>query len=412
MTKAARLLCISNGHGEDAIALRILSELRSRQPQIELAVLPLVGEGTAFQKQQIPLIAATKTLPSGGFIYMDSRQLARDVRGGLAQLTLAQLQALKRWAQDGGAVLAVGDVIPAAFAWWSGLPYGIVGTAKSAYYLRDEQGLLADLPWYAGWAGLSMYLPWERWLMSRDRCRAVIVRDELTCSELQRSGLPEPFAGNPMMDGLALTQQSVILKPQESETLTVVLLPGSRAPEAYANWQILLQGMDSVLNQWAPHSVQFLGAIAPALDIAELQRALEQAGWYCEAPDSDYFVKENGRVLLTQTAYADCLHLADTAIAMAGTATEQFVGLGKPAFITPGAGPQFTPTFAKLQTRLLGPSVILVNRAADLGTAMATVLADSDRLAQIRQNGRQRMGSPGAAAAIAQHLSQTLLPHD
>ncbi|MEM1310211.1 MAG: lipid-A-disaccharide synthase-related protein [Cyanobacteria bacterium P01_H01_bin.153] len=409
MAKVARLLCISNGHGEDAIALRILSELRSHHPQIELAALPLVGEGVAFQKHQVPLIAATKTLPSGGFIYMDSRQLARDVQGGLVQLTLAQLQALKRWAQDDGIVLAVGDVIPAAFAWWSGLPYAVVGTAKSAYYLRDEQGLLPGLPWYAGWAGLSRYLPWERWLMSRDRCRAVIVRDELTRSELQQLGLSQVFAGNPMMDGLTSTEQSVALKPKAADTLTVVLLPGSRAPEAYANWQILLQSMDSVLTRWAPRPVQFLSAIAPALDLTALQQALRQAGWHAELPDAaNHFAKGRGQVILTQTAFADCLHLADTAIAMAGTATEQFVGLGKPAFITPGAGPQFTPTFAKLQTRLLGPSVILVERAADVGAAMADVLADSDRLAQIRQNGRQRMGSPGAAA-ISRYLTNTLL---
>ncbi|MEL6384953.1 MAG: hypothetical protein AAFQ89_21325, partial [Cyanobacteria bacterium J06626_18] len=117
---ATRLLCISNGHGEDTIALRILMAVRSRLPNLELAALPIVGEGSTFRKQDIPVIAATKTLPSGGFIYMDSRQLARDLKGGLVQLTLAQLQALKIWAAKGGTVLAVGDLIPMAFAWWSG----------------------------------------------------------------------------------------------------------------------------------------------------------------------------------------------------------------------------------------------------------------------------------------------------
>jgi len=50
----SRLLCISNGHWEDTIARRILSELRSRHPDLELAALPLVGAGDAFQQQQIP----------------------------------------------------------------------------------------------------------------------------------------------------------------------------------------------------------------------------------------------------------------------------------------------------------------------------------------------------------------------
>jgi uncharacterized protein (TIGR03492 family) len=409
----SRLLCISNGHGEDAIALRILTALRTIHPHLELAALPLVGEGSTFQRQDIPPIAATKTLPSGGFIYMDSRQLARDLKGGLVQLTLAQLKALKQWAQSGGAVLAVGDVIPAAFAWWSGLPYAVVGTAKSAYYLRDEYGSLPGLPWYAGWAN-SIYLPWERWLMSRDRCRTVIVRDELTRGELQQLGMNHVFAGNPMMDGLSLTAQAAVLKPSDSQTLVIALLPGSRAPEAYANWQIILRAVDAVLQQYATRPVQFLGAIAPALDLEVLRSALNQAGWQ-PAPHATGvgFTKANGRLILTQTAFSDCLQLADAAIALAGTATEQFVGLGKPAFTIPGAGPQFNPTFATLQTRLLGPSVILVEDAAAVGAAMEAVLTDPDRLETIRQNGLQRMGPPGAAKAIAHTLSQTLLasPH-
>ncbi|MEM6713613.1 MAG: lipid-A-disaccharide synthase-related protein [Cyanobacteria bacterium P01_C01_bin.147] len=408
MEPLSRLLCISNGHGEDAIARRILSELRSRHPDLQLSALPLVGEGASFQKQQIPLIAATKTLPSGGFIYMDSRQLVRDLKGGLVQLTLTQLQALKRWAQAGGAVIAVGDVIPAAFAWWSGLSYAVVGTAKSAYYLRDDQGPLPDLPWYAGWAG-SMYLPWERWLMSHDRCRAAIVRDELTRAELQQLGVPQVFAGNPMMDGLTPTEPQAKLLPRESQALTVVLLPGSRSPEAYANWQLILTAMDSVVQHFAPRPVQFLGAIAPAIDLTQLQQALVAANWQTTSTQpATTFTKANGQVMLTQTAYANCLHAADAAIAMAGTATEQFVGLGKPAFITPGSGPQFNPTFAKLQTRLLGPSVILVPHPEDMGPEMMSTLANDDRLKHIRHNGLQRMGSPGAAAAIAQILSSQL----
>ncbi len=408
MASGSRLLCISNGHGEDTIALRLLLALRSRVPTLDLAALPLVGEGTAFQKHDIPLIAATKTLPSGGFIYMDSRQLARDLQGGLVQLTLAQLHALKDWQQAGGTVLAVGDLIPFAFAWRSGLPYALVGTAKSAYYLRDEAGRLPALPWYAGWAG-SIYLPWERWFMGRDRCRAVIVRDELTAAELRQTGLSHIYTGNPMMDGLEPTNQWEALRSPESNALTLILLPGSRAPEAYHNWQRILQAVASVLRQFQPRPVHCLAAIAPALDLSPLRQALSVAGWHTDTGDGiPTFQQDNGRLLLTQTAYTDCLHLADAAIAMAGTATEQCVGLGKPAFTLPGTGPQFNPTFATLQTRLLGQSVMLVPQPEQVGAAMAEVLGDTERLAAIAQNGRRRLGSPGAADAIASVLLDRL----
>ncbi|HCF26770.1 MAG TPA: hypothetical protein DEV81_06080, partial [Cyanobacteria bacterium UBA11049] len=96
-----RLLCLSNGHGEDIIAVRILQELQQRSTSFNITALPLVGEGRAYTQVGIPLIGSVKTMPSGGFIYMDGRQLMRDLKGGLLQLTLAQLGVIKSWARGG-----------------------------------------------------------------------------------------------------------------------------------------------------------------------------------------------------------------------------------------------------------------------------------------------------------------------
>jgi uncharacterized protein (TIGR03492 family) len=95
---------------------------------------------------------------------------------------------------------------------------------------------------------------------------------------------------------------------------------------------------------------------------------------------------------------------SDVALAMAGTATEQFVGLGKPVVTISGAGPQFTPQFAEAQVRLLGESVIWVAGPEAVGPAMKQVLGDSDRLQDIRKNGLRRMGPAGAADRIAAQL--------
>lgn len=43
-----RLLVLSNGHGEDLIALRVIEALRDLHPAVDIAVLALVGEGAAF----------------------------------------------------------------------------------------------------------------------------------------------------------------------------------------------------------------------------------------------------------------------------------------------------------------------------------------------------------------------------
>ena len=45
---ADRLLVLSNGHGEDLIARRLLEALGRRRPELALTVLPLVGAGEGF----------------------------------------------------------------------------------------------------------------------------------------------------------------------------------------------------------------------------------------------------------------------------------------------------------------------------------------------------------------------------
>ncbi|MEN8446974.1 MAG: lipid-A-disaccharide synthase-related protein, partial [Cyanobacteria bacterium J06555_13] len=206
-----KLLCISNGHGEDVIACRILSALGESHPSIELFALPITGAGSTYHANGIPIIGPTQVMPSGGFINRDPKQLARDVSQGLVALTRSQLAAIKTWANANAnaAILAVGDIVPQIFSHLSGLPYVFVGTAKSEYWLRDEQGKLAAQPsakklWsrLEGWSG-SVYLPWERWLMARPNCRTVFVRDALTATTLQALGIRAHYAGNPMMDGLA-----------------------------------------------------------------------------------------------------------------------------------------------------------------------------------------------------------------
>jgi uncharacterized protein (TIGR03492 family) len=116
------------------------------------------------------------------------------------------------------------------------------------------------------------------------------------------------------------------------------------------------------------------------------------------------FEKNNAKLFLSQYAYEDCLHLSNLAIAMAGTATEQFVGLGKPVFSLPGEGPQFTSNFAKRQTYLLGESIILVNNVGEIGKALKFILDSPEKRQAIAENGKKRLGKPGAAARIANCL--------
>ena len=193
-----KLLCISNGHGEDAIALPVLQELRKLDPTTEIVTLPIVGVGKAYSNNDFAIAGQVQTLPSGGF-NQDRRQLVRDLRGGLAGLTIDQLQTVRNWGKSGGQILAVGDIVPLLFAWLSGADYAFIGTAKSEYYIRDSQGqILASQQDSIEVKTGSYYFPWERWLLSRDRCKAVFPRDKLTVENLRKHQIPAFDLGNPM----------------------------------------------------------------------------------------------------------------------------------------------------------------------------------------------------------------------
>jgi uncharacterized protein (TIGR03492 family) len=414
-----KLLVLSNGHGEDIIAVGILEHLQAVTNNLELQALPIVGEGYAYRQLKIPIIGQVKQMPSGGFIYMDGDRLWEDLRGGLIQLTIAQLKIVRQWGKQGGLILAVGDIVPLLFAWLSRANYAFVGTAKSEYYLRDETAWLPRTSWLERCFG-SVYQPWDRWLMNCDRAKAIFPRDSLTAETLKRLGIPACDLGNPMMDGLLGSKDAEGQKRRLAESsvrrgdsLSILLLPGSRMPEALRNWQQIVTAVAEIIKTLDQYKLKFYAAIAPALDLKLFQDALLTSGWQVIIPEEkNSLVLINGdrsSLYLTQNAYGECLQASDIAIAMAGTATEQFVGLGKPVITMPGNGPQFTWAFAEAQSRLLGSSIILVDNPQQIATAIASLITDSEKLQAIAINGKRRMGNPGAAQRIAIHLQKTLL---
>ncbi len=420
-----KLLCISNGHGEDAIALPVLQELQQLPQPPEIVTLPIVGVGKAYTNHGFSVIGKVQAMPSGGFLNQDRRQLARDLQGGLVGLTIDQLRTVRNWAKSGGKILAVGDIVPLLFAWLSRSDYAFIGTAKSEYYIRDRQGKILPSQQHSIEVKTgSYYLPWERWLLSRSRCKAVFPRDRLTAEILRQLQIPAFDLGNPMTDGVATVSAPVFYRPQSARTelarpLVVTLLPGSRPPEAYANWERIIIAVNSLIPVFKQREIVCLAAIVTTLDLGILQGNLVRLGWtlvndpnpdlmgMIPDPSAIYYQRDRAKIVISTQARPQCMQLGDCAIAMTGTAMEQFVSLGKPAFIIPGAGPQFTSAFAAAQTRLLGESVILVPHPQDVGMEIHQLLQQPDRLQSIAQNGLLRMGKPGAAKRIAECLVTT-----
>lgn len=385
-----RILCLSNGHGEDLSASQVLKALHAVAPHIELAALPLVGEGQAYRSLNIPIIGPTQKLPSGGFFYMDYRQLVTDFKSGLVGLTIGQIKTVLTQRQQYDLIFAVGDIVPQLFAYMTGLPYVYFMVASSAHY-EDRIDINP--------------------LMKSARCLEIFTRDVYSAEYFQQRQVTKAaFLGNPFMDVLQPTGQDLCL---QSGAPLIALLPGSRLPEATQNFGLLLN-LCVEITRAAPQSVQLRAALVPGMMPLLPEIAMEH-GWQYLGDGQLQHLETGTIVICFDRAFGDILQASDVVVGMAGTAVEQAVGLGKPIIQIVGEGPQFTYRFAEAQMRLLGESVRTIGTIPATPTilreaaqAIHHTLADLTYLEQCRQQGPARMGTAGGSLAIAHRLLKIL----
>ncbi len=411
-----RLLVLSNGHGEDLIALRLIEALRRQVPEMEVSVLPLVGVGLAYAVDEaageLRRVGPRQPLPSGGFSNQSLTGLLQDLVAGLPLLSWQQWRIVRRWGRQGLPILAVGDLLPLLLAWAGGGPYGFLGTPKSDHTWASPppygwgRSPLADA--YHRAKG-SEWDPWEWALMDRPRCRLVAVRDRLTARGLRRHGVRAVAPGNPMMDGFA---PALSLPPWLQRRRRLLLLPGSRLPEALGNLQRLLAALPPAA---ASPPITVLLATGSLPGPAELAELLAAAGFAPGTPPQGSGATALWRrgpleLLVGPGRFAAWAPLAELGLATAGTATEQLVGLGVPALSLPGPGPQFKAGFARRQSRLLGGAVQPCHGPADLGRRLLALLDDDRERTRLGRIGRRRMGSAGGSARLAALIRELLLP--
>ena len=405
------LLVISNGHGEDLIALRILEALHRLEPQWRLKAMPLVGEGRCFQQAVdqgwLERVGPSARLPSGGFSNQSLRGLLADLLGGLPMISMKQWVCLRQERTSVAGILAVGDLLPLLMAWTSGRPFGFVGTPKSDYTWSSGPGSRFSDRYHA--LKGSEWDPWEWSLMRARRCRLVVMRDRLTARGLRRHGVRAMAPGNPMMDGLMESTPPLALE----RCRRILLLCGSRMPEALRNFRRLL---NCLIRLPSPVPLAVMAALGSTPTESDLVDTLQQLGFRrCPPPSSSLhadqcWVRGPLLLLLGSGRFERWASWAEVGVATAGTATEQLVGLGKPALSLPGPGPQFTRGFASRQSRLLGGAVQVCANEFELSQQLTALLENHARRQELGQRGRQRMGSPGGSEAIARAVIRALAP--
>ncbi len=408
-----RLLYISNGHGEDNHSSHIIRTLRAIRPDLEIAALPIVGEGNAYRNIDIPIVGPTYTLPSGGFTYMNRLRLIDDIRAGLLTMTWKQYKAMKRYVDSVDFVAATGDTIGQAFAFLSGKPFVSFISPLSAMY---EGKLNMDL------------ILWQ--LLKSDRCKAVATRDAYTAEDLRKQGLSKVhFGGIPSLD--RLKPKGKDLQIAEGDTM-VALLPGSRTAEAVRNFKLEMQ-LALEAAQLNP-ALKFRAALVPSV-MAEAQKIAQAEGWtYSQHESADGgkpWVRLKGgetadysqpvEILCYSDAFSDIACRTKLVVGMAGLAVDQAMAIGKPIVQIAGEGPQFTYAFAEAQDRLLGISVKTIGTQAatpailkEAARCVVETVEDEEYLKACVENGQARFGPFGASARIANliltHLDRATQP--
>jgi uncharacterized protein (TIGR03492 family) len=364
----ARVLFVSNGHGEVSIAERIARDVRALMPAAQLDHLALVGTAPS---GILHSVGPQRAMPSGGLVAMGNvRALSRDMRAGFVRLLFAQLAFLRRAGRNYDALVAVGDVYALSLSLLAGVRTAFVGTAKSVY--------------------VAPYGPFERRVLAR--AARVFVRDAATAQRLRAQGVPAEAPGNVIAD--------LIGEAQPAATGSWLgVLPGSRV-EAYADG-VKLARVVRALGELAP--VQALFSVAPRLDAERFAGAFERDGWTVSR-DGAFGVFEaraaGARLVAWPGELGPLLRAVRLVLGQAGTANEAAAACGVPIVALAESGPE--PWYRMRQRRLLGDAVKVVPEApAAAAQAVAALLADERERARMGSLGRERMGGPGGAAAIA-----------
>lgn len=377
-----RVLFVSNGHGEEAIAAQIAAQVRALST-IECDHLALVGE---FGHPSIMRdVGPRRPMPSGGLIAMGNvRNIVRDLRAGLIAHTVAQWRFLGHAGGEYAAAIAVGDVFALLMALRARASKTVfVGTAKSVYvapYGRLEERALA-------------------------RADAVFVRDEATASRLQSHGIAAR-AGNAIAD-IAFVGVPYGDAPGASFSPLLTLFPGSRE-SAYADANFLCRIVRAIA-QDAPKLGAVL-SIAPGLDADRFAANFEGDGWRAARSNDErkpfsLYAGDRELVRAWRGEIGAALANATLVLGQAGTANEAAAAAGVPVVAFLHRGERRHAWYRKRQEGLLGDALIVCGgNENDAVQSVRALLADPARLARMGRIGRERMGPPGAAIAIAREV--------
>ncbi len=404
------LLFICNGHGEDVIASEIIKRLLKKNENKIIEVMPLVGNGDVFnsiKSKNFRKIGYLKELPSGGFSNQSLKGFLLDLFAGFLIYNLRNFLIVKQKSKKECKIIAVGDCLPLLYAWSSECEFSFIGTPKSDHTWTSRPGwALSDF--YHKLKG-SEWDPWEMFLMTSPRCKNLIMRDQITANNLNRKNINAKYFGNPMMDFVYSKNDKI------SNIISfkrIILLVGSRYPEALKNLDNFL---DCLQDFNLSKDLLILLPLSINANIVKIQDYLIKYGFVKKKKiefsidEDSVWEKKDQYVVIGKGKFNLWASMAEVGLSNAGTATEQIAGLGIPSLSLPGSGPQFTKSFAKRQSRLLGGSVLVCKNKKILLKRLSLLLREKVYRLKQAEIGKKRMGYAGASKKIVDSMISHLL---
>lgn len=374
-----RVLFVTNGHGEAAIAQRIALEVRSIAPAAKIDHLALVGDLSSDAMRDV---GPRRPMPSGGLIAMGNvRNLAKDLAAGLLSLTLSQARFLRRARGAYDVTVAVGDAFALMMTLLAGARTVFVGTAKSIK--------------------VAPYGAFETTLLRR--AAACFVRDEATADALRRRGV-DAHVANAIVDLFASPGDPAVEAAVAGFAPALALFPGSRE-SAYGDAAFLLEVTRELALQYPR-----LGAvisIAPGLDADRLARDAASADWEVHAMPDDaipFALSNNGREIVRgwRKSLGPLLERVVLVLGQAGTANEAAAAAGIPVVAFERDGVAKASWYRRRQQDLLGEALAVLPEERNAAVeGVREILEDAQRRERMAAVGRARMGEGGGAARIA-----------
>ncbi len=353
-----KLLFISNGHGEDLVAAEIIKKLSGK---VEMTVLPVVGEGKAFEGLDVKILGPRRELPGGGFSLRNLKYLASDLFYGLLGNTINQVKILRKYKGKFDQVVAIGDIVSMIGAKMVKSPFVFVGVNKSSYYK---------------WFGYN-YTPWEKFLL-KDHALKVFVRDKYTEERLRTHGIKIPqavYVGNPLMDCIG---SAGVRSTEKSNVVTIGFLPGTRE-DARLNLDDFKKIIEEIIKM-NKEEIEFKFIVATK--------------------------EKDIPIYMENRPFSEVLSRSELIIGLSGTGNEQAAGSGIPIVSFYGRGSQYTKKFGEAQKQLLGEALSLVRDQDPISVAAEVweLLRNPTRMKHMGKKGKERMGSPGAVKKISGFL--------